>query len=108
MEALEDILLGAPPTFEEFLWAVGSRSSKSAGGLTGLIFALMKHWPEDIHKLIYELLASVWDAELAADWWQFRWLVPIPKQPGQPSLQAMRHIVLLLDRHDHHQHYASD
>ena len=55
----------------------------------------MKHWPEDIHRLMYDLLVNMWEAKLAADCWQFRWLVPIPKQPEQPSLQAMRSIVLL-------------
>ena len=48
LEALEDTLLGAPPSFEEYLRAIGSRSSKSAGGLIGLPYALMKHWPEKI------------------------------------------------------------
>ena len=33
VEALEDILLGAPPTFKEFLQGVRTRSSKSTGGL---------------------------------------------------------------------------
>ena len=53
------------------------------------------HWPEDIHKLMYDLLATMWDSNMTADWWQFQWLVLIPKQPDQPSLQAMRLIVLL-------------
>ena len=55
----------------------------------------MKHWTEDIHRLMYDLLVNMWEAKIAADWWQFRWLVPIPKTPDQPSLQAMRPIVLL-------------
>ena len=33
VEALEDTLLGANPTIEEYLRAIGSRSNKSAGGL---------------------------------------------------------------------------
>ena len=84
MTALDDTLLGSAPTFEE-----------SARGITGLTYALMKHWPEDIPKLMYDLLATMWDAKMTADWWQFRWLMPIPKQPDQPSLQAMRQIVRL-------------
>ena len=56
---LEDALLGKTPSFEEYLQAVRSRSSKSAGGITGLTYALMKHWPEDIHKLMYDLLATM-------------------------------------------------
>ena len=55
----------------------------------------MKQWPEEFHKLMYDLLVTMWDAKMTADWWQFRWLVPIPKQPDQPSFQAMRPIVLL-------------
>ena len=55
----------------------------------------MKHWPEDIHRLMYNLLATMWDAKMTADWWQFRGLVPTPKQPDKSSLQAMRTIVLL-------------
>ena len=31
-EVLEDTLLGAPPSFEEYLRAIATRSSKSAGG----------------------------------------------------------------------------
>ena len=56
MTALKDTLLGSAPTFEKYLQAVRSRSSKS---ITGLTYALMKHWPEDIHKLMYDLLATV-------------------------------------------------
>ena len=100
--ALEETLLGAAPTFEEYLQAVRARSSKSAGGSTGLTYALMKHWPEDIHRLMYDLLAVMWDAKMIADRWQFRWLVTIPKQPDQPSLQAM------LDRYDYYQDNESD
>ena len=55
----------------------------------------MKHWTGDVHRLMYDLLVNMWEAKITADWWQFRWLVPIPKQPDQPSLQAMRPIVLL-------------
>ena len=55
----------------------------------------MKHWPEDFHKLMYDLLVNMWEAKLTAGWGKFRWLVPIPKQPEQPSLEAMRPIVLL-------------
>ena len=95
VEALEDTLLGSPPTFEEYLQAVRTRSSKSARRLTGLTYALMKRWPKNICMLMYDLLASPWDAKMTADWWQFRWLVPIPKQLVQPSLQTMRPIVLL-------------
>ena len=49
LDASEDTLLGAPPTFEEYLRAIGSRSSQSAGGPTGHTYALMKHWTEGIH-----------------------------------------------------------
>ena len=54
-----------------------------------------KHWPNEIHNLMYDLLTIMWGAKLTADWWQCRWLVYIPKKPDQPSLQAMRPIVLL-------------
>ena len=43
VEALEDTLLGALPSFEEYLRVIGSRSSKTAGGLTELTYALMKY-----------------------------------------------------------------
>ena len=85
VEALEDTLLGAPPpSFEEYLRAIGSLPSKSAGGPIGLTYALMKHWTEDIHRLMYDLLVNMWEAKITSDWWQFRWLVPIPKRLTDP------------------------
>ena len=64
--ALEDTLLAAAPMFEEYLQAVRTRSIKSTGGMTGLTYALMKHWSKDIHRLMYDLLATMWDAKMTA------------------------------------------
>ena len=61
ISALEDTLLGAAPIFEEYLQAVRTRSSEQVSWrYDGAdIYALMKHWPEDIHRLMYDLQAHM-------------------------------------------------
>ena len=85
----------APPTFDEFCLSISSRSSRTAGGLTGLTYKMMKAWSPSFKRHIYDNLLFIWKDSFIPDWWRWRWLCPIPKSPDDDSIGAQRPIMLV-------------
>ena len=75
-----------PPSYQDFLNAIKSSPMTTAGGPSGLTYGMMKAWPEEVSRLAYDPLAKMWGAKHVPDWWEFRWLVPIPKDPLVPAV----------------------
>jgi hypothetical protein len=94
-DELSEGILRTPPSYETFRHSVCHHAGDTAGGMQGLTFAMMKAWPEEVMKQVYDLLCSLWVERMVPMWWQYRWLIPIPKRPETPSLQELRPIVLL-------------
>ena len=92
-----------PPSYQDFLDAIKSSPGTTASGSSGLTYAMMKAWPEEVSRLAYDLLAKMWEAKHVPDWWKFRWLAPIPKNPLAPTVDELRlpgGAEEVLDRHD--------
>ena len=59
---VQDVLatLGnSPPSYTDFLNAIKSSPSTTAGGPSGLNYDMMKAWPEEVSRLSFELLEDV-------------------------------------------------
>ena len=84
-----------PPPYPDFLNAIKSSPSTTAGGPSGLTYGMMKAWPEVVSRLAYDLLVKMWGLNHVPDWWKFHWLAPIPKDPLTPTVVELRPIILL-------------
>ena len=82
------------PTSKEYMQQVNLASIASAGGMSGLTYAMMKSWPQHVHEEVYNALVENWTAKEIPDDWKWRWLLPIPKVPN-PSLAQLRPLCLL-------------
>ena len=82
------------PTFKEYMTQVNWASIDSAGGMSGLTYAMIKSWPPHVHEEIYKALVENWSNNNIPDDWKWRWLLPIPKVPN-PTLSQLRPICLL-------------
>ena len=60
-----------------------------APGPTGTTATMIKAWPADIHKHVFQLLNDIWLSRKIPEWWFNGHLRPIPK-PGEPSLNNLR------------------
>ena len=54
-------------------------SKDTAGGMSGLTYSMMKVWPEEVIRMVYDHLSSLWIDKVVPDWWTCRWVAPIPK-----------------------------
>ena len=66
-----------------------------AVGLSGLTYGMMKAWPDEVSRLAHDLMVAMWGTNHVPEWWKFRWLAPIPKDPLAPSVDKLRPIMLL-------------
>ena len=82
------------PTYYEYKNEVKWASTDSAGGMSELTYAMIKSWPEHIHKSIYDGLCATWTQKEIPEAWKWRWLQPIPKAPD-PTVTQLRPLCLL-------------
>ena len=82
------------PSFNDYMTQINWASIDSAGGMSGLTYAMMKSWPTHVHEEIYKALVENWTDKHIPDDWKWRWLLPIPKAPN-PTLSQLRPICLL-------------
>ena len=85
----------SPPSYQDFLSAIKSSPGSTASGPSGLTYGMMKAWPEEVSHLAYDILVKMWGAKHVPEWWKFRWLAPIPKNPLAPTVDELRPIMLL-------------
>jgi hypothetical protein len=90
-----DGVFATPPTFEEFLDSISSRTGKTAGGFTDLTYEHMKAWSLTFKRKVFDNLIAIWDSSHAPEWWKWRWLSPIPKTPGDTTMAGQRGIMLV-------------
>ena len=88
-------LVSVPPSYDDFKGEIHKMSKDTAGGMSGLTYSMMKAWPEELTRMVYDHLSSLWIAKVVPDWWKCRWVAPIPKNPKEPTLAELRPIVLL-------------
>ena len=84
-----------PPTLAEFQKAIKDRNGHTSGGVSELSYNMVKEWPEDLTRIVYELLVEMWTDRYIPSWWRWRWLVPLPKKPTAPTLDGLRPIMLI-------------
>ena len=89
------VALDHPPSFARFKYALQHGKTKSSPGPSGLTYTMMKHWPDEVLKSIYDLLVRLWNTKSHPEHWQQKWAVFIPKVVGSKSLNDLRPIMLL-------------
>ena len=86
--------LRKPPTIEEFTNNLKKCKENSAPGPTGLSYNMIKEWPEDLLKKVYEILAELWETQAIPEYWKNRLITLIPKKT-LPNIEDFRPITLL-------------
>ena len=56
---------------------------------------MVKEWPAELTRIVYELLVEMWTDRYIPSWWRWRWLVPLPKKPTAPTIDGLRPIMLI-------------
>ena len=84
-----------PPTYDDYLTAIKSHKKDTAPGMSGLSYRHLKALPEDLHKLTYQMLCTLWPTQHILDFWKQRWLVPLPKTTELSNIEDLRPICLL-------------
>ena len=87
-------LWSKPPTFSRFMTELKRKKGGSTGGFTGLTYELIKAWPESTLRMVHKLLSQAWMSRSTLEYWNWKWLVPIPKVPD-PNVDQIRPIMLL-------------
>jgi len=84
------------PTFAEFQQTIRSCPEHSAGGPSGLTYAMLKACPEHALMKLYDNLACMWKAREIPEWWKCRFLAPMPKTDDEsPALKDLRPLMLV-------------
>ena len=63
--------------------------------MTGLTYGLMKIWPEDVVKKVYDLMLQQWTNKAMPEFMEWRWLCPIPKKMGDIRREDLRPLSLV-------------
>ena len=82
------------PSFDDFVREIKNGSADSAGGPSGLTYGMMKTWPAQVQRAVYDALAANWTTKEIPDDWKWRWLLPIPKAED-PTLKQLRPLSLM-------------
>ena len=82
------------PTWEEFRKLVRRLNSRSAPGVSGLSYHMVKLWSFAVKKRIYDCLCDRWSRRETSPGWELRWLAPIPKVQD-PTLDDLRPLMLV-------------
>ena len=82
------------PDYETFLREVKSLRKRSAPGFSGLDYNMIKSWPDELLRVVYDDLAAQWSKREIPDWWRWRWLCPIPKKSTGDDLNNLRPLML--------------
>ena len=83
------------PSLEEFIYCIRKKLPKqSAPGPSGLSYAMLKLCSDEVLRVLYNNLLVMWMDKLVPDYWQTRFLVPIPKIDDQPSLNDLRPLMM--------------
>ena len=85
-----------PVTTEELRAAIKRAPASSVPGPSGLSYAMMKEWPEEVLQAAHLAMSQIWETGTIPAWWQWKWICPIPKvDPETATLDDLRPIALL-------------
>ena len=89
--------LASPPTFEEFEYAIKISPQESAGGVTGITYAMIKGWNKEIRTKVHYLLSKLWNNLHTPEWFKHKILQPIGKasSPDTSILANLRPLMLI-------------
>ena len=83
-------------TIEELRAAIARTPASSVPGPSGLSYAMMKEWPEEVLQAAHLAMTQIWETGTIPNWWQWKWNCPIPKtDPDIATLDDLRPIALL-------------
>ena len=88
-------ILNTAPTLEEFTAVIRKGVGGRTPGMTGLTYGLMKIWPEDVIKKVYDLMLQQWTNKAMPEFMKWRWLCPIPKKMGDIRREDLRPLSLV-------------
>ena len=89
-------LVSMPSPYEDFKGEIHKMSKDTAGGMSsGLTYSMMKAWPKEATRMVYDHLSALWMAKVVSDWWKCRSIAPIPKNAKEPTMAELRPNVLL-------------
>ncbi len=81
-------IFASPPSLAEFLEAIKNCPKKSAGGVTGVTYAMMKGWAPAIVSFVHAALCLMWPSFSTPLWFKKKILQPIPKAGSNPAILA--------------------
>lgn len=85
-----------PPDFEEFEDALRRMKNNKAPGRDGLPAELYKYGGEDLHKVMYDLVLTIWQDERMPRQWSNAIICPIHKKGDLLECTNYRGVSLLL------------
>ena len=89
-------VIKAPICIEELRAAIRRAPASSVPGPSGLSYSMMKEWPEEVLLAAHTAMTMIWDTGTIPEWWQWKWICPIPKvDPDLATLDDLRPIALL-------------
>ena len=53
-------LFSKPPSLADFQAAIARKRGGSTGGMSGLTYEMVKHWPDDVVYMVYDLIVAMW------------------------------------------------
>ena len=62
-----------PPSLADFQAAIKARSGHTAGGVSELSYNMVKEWPDELIRIVYDLLVEMWTDRYIPSWWRWRW-----------------------------------
>jgi hypothetical protein len=63
--------------------------------MSGFSYRHLNTLPEDLHKVTYQMLCTLWPTQHIPKFWNQRWLVPLPKTTKLNNIKDLRPICLL-------------
>ena len=85
-----------PPSIEDIRYAISQASLNTSGGQTGCTYNMMKCWSDAQLSNLHAAYALIWNSDTYPDFWNDRWMHPIPKVLAPIiELKDLRPIMLL-------------
>ena len=88
-------LLSTPPSLDQFQLRLRSKSSKSAPGVSGLPYQILKCQSPTVVAKLYELLVYFHSQRQHPDSWYWKYLCYIPKSSGPTVFTNLRPLMLI-------------
>ena len=84
-----------PFSFDDFVRIIKKSRGRSAGGITGLNYGILKLAPESLLKYLFDLCTQMWEEKYIPPYWQIKYLHLMVKDMSQSGLNNLRPIGLI-------------